>query len=52
MPVIAMMLTSSLDPRLTAGLNALLRFAEFGIGTAVYVVGVLLQPKAEVPSID
>ncbi|MFZ4566946.1 MAG: FUSC family protein [Prochlorococcaceae cyanobacterium] len=35
--VIVVMVTSSLDPRLNPGLNALLRFAESCIGTAVAV---------------
>ena len=42
--VIVVMVTSSLDPKLSPGLNALLRFAESCIGTAVAVAGVWLWP--------
>ena len=40
--VIAVMVTSSLDPKLSPGLNALLRFAESCIGTGVAVLAVLI----------
>ena len=40
--VIVVMVTSSLDPRLSPGLNALLRFAESCIGTGVAVLAVLI----------
>ncbi|QPN70659.1 hypothetical protein [Synechococcus sp. CBW1108] len=36
--------TSSLDPKLSPGLNALLRFAESCIGTGVAVLAVLVWP--------
>ena len=42
--VIVVMVTSSLDPRLSPGLNALLRFAESCIGTGVAVLAVLVWP--------
>ena len=42
--VIVVMVTASLDPALSPGLNALLRFAESCIGTAVAVLVVLLWP--------
>ena len=40
--VIVVMVTSSLDPKLSPGLNALLRFAESYIGTGVAVLAVLI----------
>ena len=40
--VIVVMVTSSLDPKLSTGLNALLRFAESCIGTGVAVLAVLI----------
>jgi uncharacterized membrane protein YccC len=43
--VLVVMVTASLDPALSPGLNALLRFAESCIGTAVAVVVVLLWPQ-------
>jgi uncharacterized membrane protein YgaE (UPF0421/DUF939 family) len=42
--VIVVMVTASLDPRLSPGLNALLRFLESCIGTGVALLGVLLWP--------
>jgi uncharacterized membrane protein YccC len=42
--VIVVMVTSGLDPRLSPGLNALLRFAESCIGTGVAVLAVLVWP--------
>ena len=42
--VIVVMVTASLDPALSPGLNALLRFAESCIGTAVAMLVVLLWP--------
>ena len=42
--VIVVMVTSSLDPRLNPGLNALLRLAESCIGTGVAVLAVALWP--------
>ena len=42
--VIVVMVTSSLDPKLSLGLNALLRFAESCIGTGVAVLAVLIWP--------
>ncbi|MCP9908772.1 FUSC family protein [Cyanobium sp. BA20m-p-22] len=42
--VIVVMVTSSLDPKLSPGLNALLRFAESCIGTGVAVLAVLFWP--------
>jgi uncharacterized membrane protein YccC len=42
--VIVVMVTSSLDPKLSPGLNALLRFAESCIGTGVAVLAVRLWP--------
>ena len=47
--VLVVMVTGSLDPRLSPGLNALLRFAESCIGTAVAVAGVWLWPSAPPP---
>ena len=44
--VLVVMVTASLDPALSPGLNALLRFAESCIGTGVAVLVVLLSPKA------
>ena len=46
--VIVIMVTSSLDPSLSPGLNALLRFAESCIGTAVAVLEVVLWPARAV----
>lgn len=43
--VIVVMVTASLDPRLSPLLNALLRFIESCIGTAVAVLEVLLWPS-------
>jgi uncharacterized membrane protein YccC len=43
--VLVVMVTSSLDPRLSPGINALLRFTESCIGTAVAVLSVLLWPR-------
>jgi hypothetical protein len=40
------MVTASLDPALNPGLNALLRFAESCIGTAVALLEVRLRPGA------
>ena len=40
--VIVVMVISSLDPKLSPGLNALLRFAESCIGTGVAVLAVLI----------
>ena len=42
--VIVVMVTSSLDPKLSPGLNALLRFVESCIGTGVAVLAVRLWP--------
>ena len=42
--VIVVMVTGSLDPKLSPGLNALLRFAESCIGTGVAVLAVRLWP--------
>ncbi len=42
--VIVVMVTGSLDPKLSPGLNALLRFLESCIGTGVAVLGVCLWP--------
>ena len=42
--VIVVMVTSSLDPALNPGINALLRLAESGIGTAMAVLTVALWP--------
>ena len=42
--VIVVIVTSSLDPKLSPGLNALLRFAESCIGTGVAVLAVLVWP--------
>ena len=42
--VIVIMVTASLDPSLSPGLNALLRFAESCIGTGVAVLEVVLWP--------
>ena len=43
--VLVVMVTASLDPKLSPGVNALLRFAESCIGTGVAVAGVLLWPE-------
>jgi uncharacterized membrane protein YccC len=43
--VLVVMVTASLDPALSPGLNALLRFAESCIGTAVSVLLVVLWPQ-------
>ena len=42
--VIVVMVTGSLDPKLSPALNALLRFAESCIGTGVALLGVQLWP--------
>ncbi|MFM7753953.1 MAG: FUSC family protein [Cyanobium sp.] len=47
--VIVVMVTSSLDPKLSPGLNALLRFAESCIGTGIAVLGVRLWPESANP---
>ncbi|MEB3355022.1 MAG: FUSC family protein [Cyanobacteriota bacterium] len=44
--VIVVTVTGSLDPKLSPGLNALLRFAESCIGTGVAVAGVWLWPSS------
>ena len=44
--VIVIMVTGSLDPALSPGLNALLRFVESCIGTGVAVLEVMLWPAA------
>ena len=44
--VIVVMVTGSLDPKLSPGLNALLRFLESCIGTGIAVLGVRLWPAA------
>jgi len=48
--VIVIMVTASLDPALSPGLNALLRFVESSIGTGVAVLEVLLWPAAAAAS--
>ena len=45
--VIVVMVTGSLDPKLSQGLNALLRFIESCIGTGVAVLGVRLWPGSQ-----
>lgn len=45
--VIVVMVTASLDPKLSPLLNALLRFLESCIGTAVALLAVLLWPRAD-----
>jgi len=45
--VIVVMVTGSLDPKLSPGLNALLRFLESCIGTGVAVLGVRLWPGSQ-----
>ena len=47
--VIVVMVTSSLDPKLSPGLNAMLRFAESCIGTGIAVLGVRLWPESANP---
>ncbi|MEB3332029.1 MAG: FUSC family protein [Synechococcaceae cyanobacterium] len=47
--VIVVMVTSSLDPKLSPGLNALLRFAESCIGTGIAVLQVRLWPGGRRP---
>lgn len=42
--VVVVMVTGSLDPKLSPAINALLRFAESCIGTGVAMVGVRLWP--------
>ena len=42
--VIVVMVTCSLDPKLSPGLNALLRFLESSIGTGVALLSVRLWP--------
>jgi hypothetical protein len=50
------MVTGSLDPRLSPGLNALLRFLESCIGTGIAILGVRLwsgsgnDPKGDSPT--
>ena len=44
--VIVVMVTGSLDPKLSPGLNALLRLAESGIGTGVAVLAARVWPSA------
>ena len=44
--VIVVMVTGSLDPKLSPGLNALLRLAESGIGTGVAVLAAGLWPSS------
>jgi uncharacterized membrane protein YccC len=46
--VLVVMVTASLDPKLSPQLNALLRFIESGIGTAMAVLFVLLWPGSRV----
>lgn len=41
---IVVMITGSLDPKLSPVLNALLRFAESCIGTGVAVIGLVVWP--------
>ncbi|MEY2643981.1 MAG: hypothetical protein RLZZ611_630 [Cyanobacteriota bacterium] len=54
--VIVVMVTGSLDPRLSPGLNALLRFLESCIGTGIAILGVRLwsgsgnDPKGDSPT--
>ena len=48
--VIVVMVTGSLDPKLSPGLNALLRFAESCIGTGIAVLGVRLWPGSWSPA--
>ena len=43
--VIVVMVTASLDPRLSAGVNAMLRFIESVLGTAVAVLMSLFWPE-------
>ena len=43
--VVVIMVTASLDPRLSPGLNALLRFVESCIGTGVAVLASMLVPE-------
>ena len=50
--VIVVMVTGSLDPKLSQGLNALLRFIESCIGTGVAVLGVRLWPGSRLDSSD
>jgi uncharacterized membrane protein YccC len=50
--VIVVMVTGSLDPKLSQGLNALLRFIESCIGTGVAVLGVRLWPGSQLDSSD
>ena len=48
--MIVVMVTASLDPSRSPGLNALLRFAESCIGTAVTVLGGgVLWPESPAP---
>jgi hypothetical protein len=46
--VLVVMVTASLDPKLSPQLNALLRLVESGIGTAMAVLFVVLWPGARV----
>ena len=48
--VMVVMVTASPDPTLNPGMNALLRFVESCIGTAVAVVAVWLWPGAQRPA--
>ncbi len=48
--VMVIMVTASLDPSLSPGLNALLRFVESCIGTGVAVLEVVLWPTAAASS--
>jgi uncharacterized membrane protein YccC len=50
--VIVVMVTGSLDPKLSQGLNALLRFLESCIGTGVALLGVRLWPGSQPDSGD
>ena len=50
--VIVVMVTGSLDPKLSPGLNALLRFVESCIGTGVALLGVRLWPGSRGDSSD
>ncbi len=45
--VIVVMVTGSLDPKLSQGLNALLRFLESCIGTGIAVLSVRLWPGSQ-----
>ncbi|MCP9816942.1 FUSC family protein [Synechococcus sp. GreenBA-s] len=45
--VVVVMVTGSLDPKLSPGLNALLRFVESCLGTGVALLGVRLWPGSQ-----